>query len=130
MVEFRMPTGRDDEPDEKLDQSLRTALRPIPAPPGFADRVLARAALAPKPAPSAVRSRPGFRPALQWAVAAVLLVAISLGAFAFHQRRRRIAGEHARDQVLLALRITGLTIRAVRQQVDRSHNNGSQQETP
>ena len=127
MVELKDQPDRDDE----LEQALRTALHPMPAPDGFADRVLSRARQWAEPPSAAPRKRSGFSPVLQWAIAAVLLVTVSVGGFAIHRRQRRIAGERARDQVLLALRITSITIRAVRQQVDKSnHNNGPQQETP
>ncbi len=129
MVEFDERHG----PDDEWEQALRSALRPRPAPEGFANRVLARSQELPPAESPAFRKRFGFHPVLRWAIAAVLLLTVSIGGFAFHQRQRRIAGERARDQVLLALRITSITIRAVRNQVGRdSHNTGQQgqQETP
>ena len=127
MVEFENKPERDDE----LDQELRAALRPQPAPDGFADRVLARIDAAHAPQSPAFRERSRFAVRSRWAMAAVLLLAIGLGAVWAHQRQRRIEGERVRDQVLLALRITGATINAMQNQVaQNSHNKSQQQETP
>lgn len=110
--------------DAVLEQELSAALRPLPAPLGFADRVIARSRELPQiQSPAPVIRHLGFFPAFRWAIAAVLLVAVSIGGFFEHQRRRRIAGEHARDQVLLALRITTVTLRAVRDHVDKNASN-------
>ena len=127
MVDFEDKYDRDDE----LEQALRSALRPLSPPGGFAERVLARAQDSAEPESSAIRKPSWLRPQLRWAVAAVLLLTVTLGAFWAHQRQRRMEGERARAQVLLALRITSITIRAVRNQVAAdSHTNGQQQETP
>ena len=117
--------GEKYDSDGRLEQKLRAALRPLPAPAGFADRVIARSRKLPLPRTLsfAVRQR-GFQPVLHWSIAATLLLAVALGGVLEHQSRRRIAGERARDQVLLALRITSTTIHAVRNQVTAdSHNN-------
>lgn len=81
-----------------LENELRQALRRVPAPEGFADRVLARI------------GRPDFSPAASpwWrAVAATLLLGAILGGWGAHETMRRREGERAREQVLLALRIAG-----------------------
>jgi hypothetical protein len=84
-----------------LDNDLRNALRRVPAPEGFADRVLARVKNAER--------RPTVAP--WWrAIAATFLLATILGGWGAHEiveRRREAAGREAREQVLLALRITG-----------------------
>jgi hypothetical protein len=120
MDELRSEFGADGE----LEQELRAALRPLPAPAGFADRLIARSRELPQveSLPQSVRHR-GLPQVMRWALAAVLLLAVSFGGFFEHQRQRRIAGEHARDQVLLALRITTVTLRAVRNHVDKSNTN-------
>jgi len=45
------------------------------------------------------------------------------GGYLEHQRERQIAGEHARQQVLLALRITSTTLQDVRNKVDGNNAN-------
>ncbi|MGC2637210.1 MAG: hypothetical protein WA294_08515, partial [Acidobacteriaceae bacterium] len=47
-----------------------------------------------------------------------VLVTVSVLGGLEHDRQQRIAGERARAQVLLALRITGSTLRQVQQKVD------------
>ncbi len=131
MVDFRKSAKRrqndaseiDDRSaaDEALfEQELRNVLRPLVAPEGFADRVVARAReISLQPVHSFSTRRPIFR----WAVAAVLLLTIASGGYLEHQRARRIAGEHARQQVLLALRITSTTLQDVRNKVDSNPSN-------
>ncbi len=52
-------------------------------------------------------------PIWSWAMAAAVVVAAVLGARVEQRHEQRIAGEHARQQVLLALRITNSTLQAV-----------------
>ena len=80
----------------QLDNDLRQAMRRVPAPEGFAERVLARV--------NEPRREP--RPVWWRAVAATLLLGAILGGWGAHEMRRR-EGERAREQVLLALRIAG-----------------------
>jgi hypothetical protein len=86
---------------EDLEDTLRSALRPVQPPDGFADRVLAHIAAAPAP-------RSGGRvPRLAAAIAASVL----LSAIAVHQwqmnRRQQEQGAEARRQLIEALRVTG-----------------------
>ena len=115
--------GFDRELEATLEQELRASLRARPAPDGFADRVLARVDALPhhEPAPWPVRTirNPGVR----GAIAATLLLAVGVGGYFEHQRERQIAGEHARQQVLLALRITSSTLQDVRNKVDGNNVN-------
>ena len=130
------------ESEDGLEQKLRAGLRPRMAPEGFADRVLARLdadggadgtrnAIAQPASAVVVHSRLLHHQASRWAVAAVLLMAVTLGGLLQHERtreriseqQRRIAGEHARQQVLLALRITSSTLQAVRSKVAASNRS-------
>ena len=101
---------------DQLERELRQALATRAAPDGFSERVMAR--IAPRQKAPAIRM-----PLWRWAAAAAVL-AVALLAFAAsqwqHQRKQRIAGEHARDQVILALRITGSTLDAVQQKIQRT----------
>jgi len=92
-----------------LDNDLRNALRRVPAPEGFADRVLAR--VHGGQTILSARGQAGL-PVLHWwrGIAATFLLAAMLGGWGAHEmveRRREAAGQRAREQVLLALRITG-----------------------
>jgi hypothetical protein len=98
---------------EELEKELREHLRARSAPAGFADRVMARI-----PAERSSRSPLRFvtQPVWRWAAIAAVLAVTVLGGVE-HDRQQRIAGEHAREQVLLALRIAGTTLREVQQKV-------------
>jgi hypothetical protein len=129
MVEFgREPQdsendGFDPELEAIFEKDLRATLQSVPAPAGFADRVLARVHALPhhEPAPWPVRTI--RNPIVRGAIAAMLLLSVGAGGYYEHQRERQIAGEHARQQVLLALRITGSTLQDVRNKVDSDYTN-------
>ena len=98
---------------DDLERDLREGLAARSAPDGFAEKVLARVA-------SREASRQ-FHPALfpHWrgALAAILIAAVLITAALWQRRRQqRIAGERARAQVILALRITNSTLDAILQQ--------------
>lgn len=100
------------EPMDPFERELREQLQARSAPEGFADRVMARM-------PERRPSRPWLSfgmPAWRWAVAAALVAAMVLGGVE-RDRQQRLAGERAKGQVLLALRITGSTLRDVNAKV-------------
>ena len=91
------------------DDDLRHALTRESPPDGFAERVLARSRQLHK----------GRRPGVDWlwpAVAAAV-VAITAGSAVYERQARRIEGERAKADVLLALRVTGEKLRSARIQV-------------
>src|SRR5690349_19305710 len=83
-----------------FENDLRQAMRRVPAPEGFAERVMARV--------DEPRREP--RPARWRAVAATLLLGAILGSWGVHETIERRRGERAREQVLLALRIAGTQV--------------------
>ena len=98
---------------EELEHELREGLAARPAPDAFAERVFAR--VASKEARREVR--PAMFPHWRSALAAVLIAAVLIAAGLWQrQRQRRIAGEHARAQVFLALRITSSALDDILQQ--------------
>jgi hypothetical protein len=101
---------------EKMDdfeKELRAQLQARSAPGGFTDRVMARVPMRQAPRGTFL----GFGlPVWRWAVAAMLVAVMVLGGLE-RDHQRRVAGERAREQVLLALRITGSTLRDVQQKV-------------
>jgi hypothetical protein len=129
MVEFgREPQdpgndGFDPELESEFERELRFELQPRPAPEGFADRVLARVDALPRHHPTPWPTRAIRSQRVRGAIAAMLLVTVSIGGYFEHQRQRQIAGEHARQQVLLALRITSATLQDVRNKVDGDNAN-------
>jgi len=136
MVEFR-ENGKNSEHDvseQDWEQELRKALAPIAPPVGFADRVLARIEPQPmrreQPLPfhgsiirsSNVQGSMIHSTKVRGAVAALLLLALTFG-YVQHERARNLAGQRARQQVLLALRITSSTLQAVQSKVDSNRMN-------
>lgn len=120
--------GFDPELEAMFEQELRASLQARPAPDGFADRVLARLDALPHRQPASWPVRTIRNPVVRGAIAATLLLSVGVGGYFEHQRERQIAGQHARQQVLLALRITGSTLQDVRNKVDRentSHQNAN-----
>lgn len=98
---------------DDLERDLRDGLTARPAPPGFAENVLARVTnqMARRESRSVLF--------LHWrsALAAVLIAAVIVVAGLLQrQRQRRIAGERARAQVILAMRITSNTLDTILQQ--------------
>ena len=105
----------------EIDDHLRRALRRVDPPDGFADRVRERAALQTSARPPLVRlgrERAAAR-RVRWAVAAMLAAAVGGGVWYRAEERQRQAGDEARRQVLLSLRIAGSKLRAVELQVNR-----------
>jgi anti-sigma factor RsiW len=101
---------------DQLERELREALATRAAPDGFSRKVMARI-------DTRRKSSPAWWPTWRWAAAAAVF-AIAILALAAsqwqRQREQRIAGERAREQVILALRITGSTLDAVQQKVQRT----------
>lgn len=96
---------------DDLERDLRENLAERSAPEDFAEKVLARVTNQ----EIHRESRPTLF--LHWrsALAAVLIAAVLIVA-GLWQRQQRIAGERARAQVMLALRITGNTLDTILQQ--------------
>ena len=93
----------------RLEDQLRAALQQEEPPAGFADRVLGLAAEQDERRERSLwfqfRSMFAVR-RLSWAAAAVALVVVASGVGLRIQEERRVEGEAAKRQVMLALRIT------------------------
>ena len=95
-----------------FERDLERALRREAPAPGLADRVLARVE---REEAAVRRAWPrGWR-----AMAASLLLTAAVGGWVAREaaERRRVEGERAREQVLLALRITGEKVRQAQSEV-------------
>jgi hypothetical protein len=103
---------------EDLEHLLRQGLRPRRTPAGFSARLMARL-----PETSPVRSiqkkRTFWVPTARWATAVVLL-GVAGGSYWQHQQQERVAGERARAQLFLALRMSAATLNDVQHKVLRS----------
>ena len=127
-------TESHDEPqdnrDTRLEAALRAALQHQQPSPGFAERVEAKL-LAQDARRSGWTILHPHSTWLQIAIAAVLLLAIIIPMGLRLQHRAQVAkGEAARDQVLLALRITGTQLRTIQHRtrfIDASPLSGDSQ---
>jgi hypothetical protein len=122
---------------DELEKALKAALRREAAPQGFSEQVLRKASPRPVPATSWWRM-----PLLRWSLASAVVVACIAGGVSVHisnrisqqkqrrdeqARREQIRGEQARQQVLMALRITGTKLRVVQSQIARTTDQGREQ---
>jgi hypothetical protein len=104
-----------------LEEDLKMALRRTEPPEGFAKRVLMRAKSPAPPEPSwwerlAVLLRP---PRVQWvALSVVASILIPVAGVQYRQERRyRVEGEKAKEQLVLAVRVAGGKLHHVQQKV-------------
>jgi hypothetical protein len=102
----------------RFEDELKQSLARVEPPTGFIERVLARTAQE--------RNRPSWRrqiaawftgPQLAWAAAAALVLLITAGIGYQREMARRAAGKQAKEQVIMALRITAEEIQVARQGV-------------
>lgn len=82
-----------------LDQELKAALARTGVPPGFTERAIARVKLAGS-------RRWSARGLMRLAAGMVLITVVGLGTYEYRAGQRRVEGEQARQQLLLALQIT------------------------
>ena len=88
----------------RLDDELRFALGRVEPAPGLAERVLA-----------GVQPRRAGRP--WWAAAIAATVLLAAGLEFEHERRLRAQGELAKQQVMLALQITGSKLHYIKEKI-------------
>src|ERR1700734_1455016 len=105
---------------EDLEHWLRQGLRPRQAPAGFSARLMARL-----PETSRSFQKKRWVPAIRWATAVVLLGVAGLSYWQ-HQQHERVAGERARAQLFLALRMSAATLNEVQHKVLRSTTGDSE----
>jgi hypothetical protein len=100
-----------------IDDELRTTLRRVDPPHGFADRVRAR--VKPNEPSAATPQLSRLTLSLRLAMAATLVVAAGGGVW-YRQEQRRTQGEEAKRQVLLSLNIAGSKLRAIEMKVNHT----------
>ena len=116
------------QPEEALnpefEQNLTDALRPVAAPDGFADRVMARvqAPAGAKVIRMPLRARLWINGAIGGAIAAGLLIGAYTGEQAHqrHERYERQRAERAQQQFDAGMRITDQTLEHVRVQLQQA----------
>jgi hypothetical protein len=125
------------EDQDEFERQLRAGLRPRSAPEGLAERIRSLAAApGPELGNSELSRGQASRPSAQrnaWirlAAAACLLLIVGAGTLVEREREQRAAGERARSQVIVALRITSTALQDVRMKVDNPRSNGRTQREP
>lgn len=104
---------KDEQPDRELEEELRAKLGRIPAPLGLKSRILAEAR-----ARELRKKKPlWFSIPFARAVALVLIVVLGAAVVLEREHQRRVEGERAKEQVMLALRITGTALQTVHNRV-------------
>ncbi|MCG3159273.1 MAG: hypothetical protein JMDDDDMK_00259 [Acidobacteria bacterium] len=122
----------------RFDDELRLAFRRQEPSPGFADRVMARIAQSPsEQKQEKPRERTGWLrklseffqpPQMKWAMAGAMAVVLIIAGFGVHRHREnerlRLAeiaeGERAKEQVMLAMRITSAKLNIAQKKVYES----------
>ena len=101
-----------------LEKQLRTALRRCDPPAGFADRVMAQVR---RDADCESQRKSAFwwRPRFRWAAIPALALVLVLGFWfrGYEQRQQEKEALAAKQQVMLALRITGSKLRMAKEKV-------------
>lgn len=100
-----------------LEDNLKQALKRVDPPADFADRVLVHAAQAERETQAQRKPWAGFFGigALRWAAACAICVLLALSGTLYERDMQRRRGEAAKDQLMLALRITGSKLQIAQQ---------------
>jgi hypothetical protein len=96
----------------QFERDLREALRRNEPPPGFAGRVIARA----REVDQRSAAHSWWKWSWRWSMAAAMMVMLFAGGTLYQERRRQEA-ERSKDQLLLALRVTGAKVRVVQERL-------------
>ena len=113
----------------EMDEQLKRALGRCDPSAGFADRVLVR--LAGQNSHTPARRRPwNLWPTARWAAAMAALLLLASGiAYRIHERRdEEREAKAAKQQVMLALRITGSKLRIAKQKVKEVESGDAKRE--
>jgi hypothetical protein len=120
--------------NDALEAGLRHALARRAAPDGFAERLMARAAVEGAARQSRWSRLSGWRE-ITWyrGIAAGLVLALAgtvMAGYRQHEHQQQVAGEHARQQVMLALHITAVTLESVDTKINEGNDgNGGDEKS-
>ena len=102
----------------QFERDLRESLRHREPPSGFAEKVLARSR------ESEARHTTG-----RWLVAAAAVVLMIGGGIFVQQQRQHAEDEKAKEQLMVALRITGSKLRNVQERLSRIQERAVQRQS-
>jgi hypothetical protein len=104
---------------DELEQELKHGLSRVPAPEGFADRVMERVAQKEQRRLRVMPQR--ISPVWQTAIAAMLLISVLFGAAELaHRQQERRQAELVQHQFDVAMRVTGRTLDGVGERISRA----------
>jgi hypothetical protein len=100
-----------------IEQDLHRALARQPAPPDFADRVMARLE------PTRTAAARGPRRHVRWLAAAAAVVLVASGGARYYEQQRQAAeAERVKQEIRIALRITSDVLSLAQTRVQESVN--------
>ena len=104
---------------DEFEQELKEGLGRVPAPEGFADRVMGRVARNERLRFRVMPQRVSY--AWQMAIAAMVLLAVLFGVGeTVHRREERRRAELVQRQFEVAMRVTGRTLNGVGERISRA----------
>jgi hypothetical protein len=106
---------------DKLEQELKKALRRVEPPAGFAEGVLARVAKEEGREAQPLPRYEWFGIGLRWAVTCALCLVLAISGIVYHRERQK-QGEEAKEQLMLALRITSSKLQIAAEGVRRMNS--------
>jgi hypothetical protein len=112
----------------QFERDLRESLRRREPPPGFAGKVIARAREDERSECKPDRAKPSredqrsearsfWKWSWQWVTAAAVVVMLIGGVALDQEHRRQVEAEKSKEQIMLALRITGSKMRVVQERL-------------
>jgi len=110
----------------RLEDELKLALRRVDPPEGFAERVLARVASkeTPKASPAHWWLHAFGSVQLRWAAVCAMCVSLAVSGALYQRAADRRRGEAAKEQLMLALRITGSKLQIAEQSLKELDSSG------
>jgi hypothetical protein len=96
-----------------FERDVRETLRRRPPPPGFASRVLART----REIDERDEALSLWKSPWRWAAAVALLVMLVGGISLYQEHQRQLEAEKSKQQLMLALRITGSKIYLIQERL-------------
>jgi anti-sigma-K factor RskA len=97
----------------QFERDLRESLRRREPPPGFAGKVIARAHEIDKRR----ETRSFWMSSWRWVTAAAAVVMLIAGISVYQEHRRQVEARQSKEQLILALQITGSKMRVVQERL-------------
>jgi multidrug efflux pump subunit AcrB len=99
----------------QFERDLRESLRRREPPPGFAGRVLART----REIDERSEGRSAWKWSWRWVTVAAAVVMLVVGISLYQEHQRQVQAERSKEQLMLALRITGSKLHAMQEKLSQ-----------